>query len=120
MTPPKEFTAKARAIIRKRSGGICEACGKVPAAQVHHRLYKSRGGRGNVANGLHVCGFGNAGGCHGIAHTAKGEQQGWSIRSGGDPVSMPATVPVSHAVHGLVKFDDLGGFEATNGYGVAY
>ena len=112
----KEFTAKAKKTIRERSGGVCEACGKVPATQVHHRLYKSRGGRGNVANGLAVCGFGNAGGCHGIAHTAKGEQQGWSIRSG----FYPLKVPVSHATHGLVTFDDDGGFETTNGYGVAW
>ena len=116
MKIPKEFTAKARAVIRKRSGSICEACGERPAVQVHHRLYKSRGGRGNVANGLDVCGFGNSAGCHGAAHTLFGEQQGWSIRSGFDPLK----VAVSHAVHGLVMFDDDGGFETTNGYGVAY
>jgi len=112
----KEFTAKAKKTIRERSGGVCEACGKVPAAQVHHRLYKSRGGRGNVANGLAVCGMGNSAGCHGAAHSLFGEQQGWSIRSGFDPLK----VPVSHAAYGLILFDDLGGFEATNAYGVAY
>ena len=115
MKIPKEFTAKAKKVIRERSGGVCEGCAKVRASHIHHRLYKSRLGRGNVANGLHLCVS-----CHGAAHTLFGEQQGWSIRSGGDPVSVPATVPVSHAVHGLVKFDDLGGFETTNGYGVAW
>jgi len=45
-----------------------------------------------------------------------GEQQGWSIRSG----FYPLKVPVSHATHGLVTFADDGGFETTNGYGVAW
>ena len=111
MKIPKEFTAKAKKVIRERSGGICEGCAKVRASHIHHRLYKSRLGGGNVANGLHLCV-----GCHGLAHTLFGEQQGWSIRSGFDPLK----VPVSHAVHGLVTFDDDGGFETTNGYGVAY
>jgi len=111
MKIPKEFTAKAKKVIRERSGGVCEGCAKVRASHIHHRLYKSRLGRGNVANGLHLCV-----GCHGLAHTLFGEQQGWSIRSGFDPLK----VAVSHAVHGLVMFDDDGGFETTNGYGVAW
>ena len=111
MKIPKEFTAKAKKVIRERSGGMCEGCAKVRASHFHHRRYKSRLGRGNVANGLHLCV-----GCHGLAHTLFGEQQGWSIRSGFDPLK----VPVSHAVHGLVTFDDDGGFETTNGYGVAW
>lgn len=92
MIPPKEFTPAAQKVIKARSGGVCEACGVKRAEQIHHRLYKSRGGFGNPANGLHVCGLGNADGCHGIAHTAIGEQLGWSIRSGFDP----AVVPVFH------------------------
>ena len=111
MKIPKEFTAKAKKVIRERSGGMCEGCAKVRASHIHHRLYKSRLGRGNVANGLHLCIK-----CHGLAHTLFGEQQGWSIRSRFDPLK----VPVSHAVHGLVMFDDDGGFTTTNGYGVAY
>jgi len=108
---PKEFTAKAKKVIRERSGGMCEGCAKVRASHLHHRLYKSRLGRGNVANGLHLCVK-----CHGAAHSLFGEQQGWSIRSGFDPLK----VPVSHGVHGLVTFADDGGFETTNGYGVAW
>ena len=111
MKIPKEFTAKAKKVIRERSGGMCEGCAKVRASHLHHRLYKSRLGWGNVANGLHLCIE-----CHGLAHTLFGEQQGWSIRSGFDPLE----TPVSHAVHGLVIFDDDGGFETTNGYGVAW
>ena len=111
MKIPKEFTAKAKQLIRERSGSMCEGCAKVRASHFHHRLYKSRLGRGNVANGLHLCV-----GCHGLAHTLLGEQQGWSIRSG----FYPLKVPVSHATHGLVTFDDDGGFETTNGYGIAW
>jgi hypothetical protein len=113
---PKEFNAKAVKLIRERSGGVCEGCGIERATQIHHRKYKSRGGRGNPANGLHVCGFGNAGGCHGIAHTAIGQERGWSLGS----YFVPAGEPVMHAAHGPVLFDDLGGYEITTGKGWAY
>ena len=93
MTAAKEFTPAVRALIEARSGGLCEACGRARATQVHHRLYKSRGGRGDVANGLHVCGLGGADGCHLIAHTAAGEARGWSVRSGYDPAIVPVLFP---------------------------
>lgn len=86
---PRKFTPAIRALIDVRSEGMCEACGRARATQVHHRLYLSRGGRGNAANGLAVCGLGGADGCHIEAHTLKGELRGWSIRSGGDPLVEP-------------------------------
>jgi len=101
---PREFSPVARRLIVTRSGGVCEGCGIAPAAQIHHRLFKSRLGFGNPANGLHVCGFGNYSGCHGRAHTAEGEALGWSVRSGFDP----SQVVVAHAVHGAVFLLDDG------------
>jgi len=87
-----EFPESQKKIMRARSRGVCEGCGAAPAAEFHHRQYRSRGGASVASNGLHLCGWGNHTGCHGVAHTAIGEQLGWSIRSGFDP----AVVPVFH------------------------
>lgn len=85
MAESNEFTPRALAVMRARSGGRCEACGKVHQLQAHHRLYRSRGGMGGAANGLLLDGFGNVGGCHGHAHSLEGELIGLSVRSGQDP-----------------------------------
>lgn len=56
-----------------RSGGMCEVCHVMPASEIHHRRYLSRGGMHNIANLLHLCagnGMGNFGdGCHPRAHS---------------------------------------------------
>lgn len=88
--PPKEFTPSVRELLEKRSLGMCEGCGKAPATEAHHRLYKSRGGRGNLANAFALCGFGNASGCHGRAHTGEGEKLGWSVPRWASPEQWPA------------------------------
>jgi len=90
------FSPAVLRALNERSNGICEGCGKSPATEAHHRQYKSRGGSGLLSNALHLCGWGNHTGCHGIAHTVIGEQLGWSIRSGHDP----AVVPVFHKADG--------------------
>ena len=77
--------AKVRNLVRARSGGVCEGCGIRRAVQIHHRQYISRGGTDDLVNLLDLCGSGNHSGCHGIAHTGRGELLGWSVRSGLDP-----------------------------------
>lgn len=72
----------------RRCGGICEWCGLHPATQLHHRLYRSRGGPDILVNAGALCGSGNMSGCHGRAHTREGEAAGWSIRTGSDPASV--------------------------------
>jgi len=111
---PREFSPAARRLIVARSGGVCEGCGVAPAAQIHHRLFKSRSGFGNPANGLHVCGFGNNqnDGCHGTAHAGYvGESLGWSIRSGFDPLLVPTFRRVDAT---WCRFDDAGNKEQIN------
>ena len=66
-------------LVRERSGGLCERCLVYPASEIHHRRFLSRGGKHNVANLLHLCGFGNTGGCHGEAHTGVGAEVGTAI-----------------------------------------
>ncbi|SFN66740.1 HNH endonuclease [Mycetocola miduiensis] len=76
--------------LKKRSRGLCEGCGLEPATEAHHAQYKSRGGPDTLGNALHLCGWGNHTGCHGIAHSgARGESLGWAIRSGHNPLLVP-------------------------------
>ena len=80
---------KIATTVRERSEGICEGCGKAPAVNMHHRKYVSRGGKSTVDNALHLCGVGNAAGCHGVAHSGEGHELGWSVNSWGDPRLVP-------------------------------
>jgi len=81
--------------IEERSGGVCEGCRKRPATDKHHRKYKSRGGKDELINALHLCGGanglpgGNHSGCHGIAHSKRGHELGWSVNSWDDPAEIP-------------------------------
>ena len=78
---PKNIPARNEAIVKTRSGGVCESCGERPAANVHHRKYLSRGGTHDVHNLIHLCGMGNVTGCHGRAHK-DGEPEGLAIGRG--------------------------------------
>jgi hypothetical protein len=95
--------------VRARSGGACEGCHAREASEMHHRRFRSRGGQHTAANLLHLCGWGNHTGCHGIAHSQAGHDKGWSVNSWADP----AATPIEHAVHGLVLLDDDGGVHKT-------
>lgn len=55
--PPEERDAKKA--VKKRSGGLCEACGNAEAIHWHHRINQGQGGAWSAANGMHVCLF-----CH--------------------------------------------------------
>lgn len=77
---------RAYDLAKARAFGLCEICGVKQATEIHHRQYRSRGGRHESANLLHVCGWGNHTGCHGRAHGGQiAETNGWSVESGVDP-----------------------------------
>lgn len=80
---------RVRLLVAERSGGICEGCGQAPATEMHHRQYKSRGGKDTPDNLLHLCGWGNHTGCHGKAHQGGGEARGWSVHSWDKPLNVP-------------------------------
>ena len=84
-----KWPKKVADTIRERSGGICEGCGKAPAINMHHRRYASRQGKSEVGNGMHLCGMGNASGCHQIAHSSEGHELGWSVNSWDNPLHVP-------------------------------
>ena len=89
-TVSKADSKAAYEAVAVRSAGVCEGCGAMPATEIHHRLYRSRGGKDTIDNLMHLCGSGNIDGCHGDAHTLLGEQRGWSVLRRNDPLFIPA------------------------------
>lgn len=98
--------AAVERMVRQRSRGVCEACGRRDATEMHHRQYRSRLGKDVASNLLHVCGWGNHTGCHGVAHTKAGHELGLSVHSWDEPTE----VAVQHARLGRVLLDDAGGW----------
>lgn len=80
-----------------RADGKCEGCGEAPAEHIHHRKYRSRGGTNELSNLVHLCAD-----HHRLAHTAIGEQLGWSVLTNNDP----AIIPVFHRGTGLWTQND--------------
>lgn len=81
---------QARAVVKVRSGGVCERCGRAPATNWHHRQGRSAGGVWSPENGLHLCGSGSTG-CHGevTVNPAISYEMGWSVRSTQNPAHVP-------------------------------
>ena len=48
------FTKSVRNQVYKRDNGICQMC-KGKGTEIHHVMFKSRGGRGVFTNGLTLC-----------------------------------------------------------------
>lgn len=99
-----DITTATRRIVNARAQGRCEWCGRRESAlQLHHRLFRSRGGSHGPENLLALCGSGNHSGCHGRAHGASaGDTEaalaaGVTIPRGGEPRG----VPVMSVIFGL-------------------
>lgn len=69
---------KVRATVLARADGRCEGCGNTAPLELHHRRFRSRGGKHTVPNLVALCGWGNHTGCHGRAHNP-GAPEGWAI-----------------------------------------
>lgn len=78
-------------MLERRSFGRCEACGAARGTEVHHRQFRSRGGRDGFANVVLVCGRGNHTGCHGRAHSEAtwATPAGYAVPSWADPAEVP-------------------------------
>ena len=96
--------APARPIVEARSGGVCERCGAVRAASIHHRKLRRHGDHA-PANLVHLCGSGTTG-CHGWVHAnpAAALLEGFMCPSWEDP----RLQPVKHAWLGRVLLVDDG------------
>ena len=82
---------RVRDTVLTRADGACEGCGTpTNSLELHHRKYRSRGGKHTVDNLLALCGWGNHTGCHGRAHTdPEAVIDGWSVNSWDDPAHRP-------------------------------
>lgn len=105
---------EVRHVVRARAAMCCERC-NVPLAaadgQVHHRRPRGAGGSSRTdtnlpSNLVLLCGTPTTG-CHGFCESERdaAREQGWLVRQGGDP----ASVPVVHARFGRVLLDAVGG-----------
>lgn len=110
-------TPQTRLALRNRSHGRCEWCGHGgKRLEVHHRLYRSRGGGHDASNLVMLCGWGNHTGCHGRAHGAEpGDtdaaiRAGMTLPSGADPEAVEIRsvvfgIPMWLLPNGDVVFD---------------
>lgn len=117
---PEGFPRPVRDLIEARAGGVCELCGVLPVAQIHHRRPRGMGGTSDpgtnrAANGLALCSC-----CHDVVEgrsvlhpqlgrvrgsRAESERKGWLIsRLSPDA---PDEVPVWTAI-GWVQLSNSG------------
>lgn len=81
-----------RDLVRERSGGVCERCGRL-GSNMHHRIPRGMGGTKtkDVASVLiFLCGSGTTG-CHGWveSHRSEAYETGMLVRRGSDPSYVP-------------------------------
>lgn len=92
---------RSRAILKERSGSVCEIDGCGVATDWHHRKNRSQGGLWTPANGLHL-----AAPCHRwvTENPLAAVGHGWSVLSWQDPLDVPVRLH-----YGLHKLTDDGG-----------
>lgn len=88
-------TPEVRALVHRRSEGVCERCRRSMATDVHHR--RARGSGGSTAPGINAPGnlVDLCRACHGWveANLGAASASGWKIPLGEDP-AVASTVPV--------------------------
>lgn len=90
MSKATPIPAAVRKAVLRRADGRCERCGREGPLELHHRRYRSRGGKHLVVNLVALCGWGNHTGCHGWAHQGReANLLGYSIASWADPATEP-------------------------------
>jgi 5-methylcytosine-specific restriction endonuclease McrA len=69
----KEFPRWVRETVLERSNGMCERCGIRRIAHLHHAVYRSQGGTGELSNAIGLCIH-----CHEAAHSSR-EVREWCV-----------------------------------------
>jgi hypothetical protein len=103
--------AKCREKVEERSGGDCEV--RIPGVcqgrgtNMQHRRAQGQQGPWTPSNVIHVCGMGNAFGCHGHIHQHPNEAtaEGWTVKSWDHWDTTPVKL-----WHGYVLLDEDGGW----------
>lgn len=93
---------QGRKLLRLRSAGLCEMCGRRPATDAHHRRNRSQGGTWEITNLLHLC---HQDHMAVTVNPALACSRGWSVRS----TDIPADVPVWLAGRGFTYLTADGG-----------
>lgn len=101
-------------LVDQRDEGTCVSCGRSGAKDRHHRRFKQMGGSSlpdtdSAQNLVTLCGWGNTGGCHGLAHTDDdwARSQGYRIPTDANPLE----VPIRHHLWGEVYLRADGCFD---------
>lgn len=97
-------------LLQARSEGLCEVCGRYPAANTHHRKPRGMGGSKDPAinqpsNLLRLCGSGTTG-CHGVIESSRATAYRFGLLV--HRWDHPAEVPVK-LLTGWYLLDDEGG-----------
>lgn len=114
------FSVDTVFLIVTRDDRRCAACGEQVHGErgrdwsVHHRKPRGMGGSkdpavSSPANGVILCGSGTTG-CHGEVEQRRENAMAEGFLISRNGVQVPSEVPIEHAVHGLVRLDDDGGF----------
>jgi len=106
-------TTTVLALLRERSVGRCEMCGR-PATNTHHRRPRGMGGSKDPAtdrpaNLARLCGSGTTG-CHGWIENNRtaAEDCGWLVPQGHDPATVPILIMGLGGMLDWVLLDDDG------------
>ena len=83
----RDIPTMVRDAVKKRSGGLCEACGRDGANHMHHRKLRKQGGEHTLENLIHV----HAVPCHHEihAHPARSYALGLLVHSWDNPADVP-------------------------------
>ena len=95
-----------RRLIRQRSWGICERCGRKPASEAAHRVGRGVGGKWDPSNLLDLCHDCHAGNHH---EPARAYREGFHLQAHQSPLDEPVTLVV-RGVRQAVLLDNDGGF----------
>lgn len=112
------FTPKTRQVIKDRSGGACELCGRSAyGGSIHHRRPRGMGGNktqvaNSPSNGIVLCGHAlTPDGCHYWVESnrVKANELGLLLFQHQTPVDVPVRLHL-----GWVMLDDNGGYVYQN------
>lgn len=101
-------------LVRQRSRGACERCGRAGPGSLHHRRKRSHGGAWSAENLVWLCGSGTTG-CHGWveAHPAQASREGFHLRPWEDALLRP--VRLYWHGWGVLRSDGTVGFRHEKG-----
>lgn len=102
---------RAREIVKTRSGGVCEVCGRREATDMAHRVGAGVGGKWRAGNLLHACRL-----CHSSNHDdpQNSFDHGWHLRANKDYLQEPVLMAKDGETRWCLLDDEGGIFPTEN------